>query len=67
MFPTVRKRRGASRIKYKDNIEVLIFVPRDARYVDMVECCQGREWYYVYTMHLTTTGSTKEQKCYLVL
>ena len=48
MFPTVRERRGTNRIKCKDNIEVFYSCRMpEMQDIDMVECCQCREWYHV--------------------
>ena len=48
MFPTVREQRGVTQIKTKDNIDVFCSCRIvEMQGVEMVECCQCREWYHV--------------------
>ena len=48
MFPKLRERRGATRVKVKDDIQVFCTCRMpELPGIEMVECCQCKEWYHV--------------------
>jgi hypothetical protein len=48
MFPTLRERRSATRVKVKDDIHVFCACRMpELPGVEMVECCRCKEWYHV--------------------
>ena len=48
MFPKLRERRGAARVKVKDDIRVFCVCRMpELPGIEMVECCQCKEWYHV--------------------